>query len=139
MKSLAFKKVLISLYSMLIGSDGEVDEKEIEYGKKMAATVGIDEHLFLQEVKSLEEVPLPRVMNEALANMNSLTRDEQIYCIAWLCVIANADGFMAETEWKMIYRIYHIEFRLPLREIMQQQKRITQTIIKNNIELVPVL
>ena len=46
--------------------------------------------------------------------------------MAWLCVVANADGFMDKAEWHFIYDIYHKSLNLPLDEIMVVQKQLNQ-------------
>ena len=51
-----------------------------------------------------------------------------IRCIAWLCVLANADGFMDRAEWQFIYKIYHRELQLPLDVIMGVQKELMRKI-----------
>lgn len=38
--------------------------------------------------------------------------------------IANADGFMDPTEWRMIYQLYKDELNLNLDDILTQQKKI---------------
>jgi uncharacterized tellurite resistance protein B-like protein len=48
----------------------------------------------------------------------------QIRCIAWLCVVANADGFMDKKEWMLIYKVYHTELGLRLDDIMLVQKEL---------------
>ena len=126
-----FKEVLTKLYFILICADGNVNEKEVSYGRKMVEAEGIDENYFFTQIKLLEvnnqQVSLP----EAIAGLKKLTRQEQIRCIAWLCIIANSDEFMDKAEWQMIYKIYHKELQLPLDEVMKVQRSLTQSVYKN--------
>jgi uncharacterized tellurite resistance protein B-like protein len=55
-----------------------------------------------------------------------LDRNLQIRIVAWLCVVANGDGFMDKTEWQLIYTIYHKELNLPLEEIFKVQKELNR-------------
>jgi len=123
-----FNEVLTRLYFILICSDGNVNEKEIAYGRKMVEAEGIDENYFFSQIKLLEVNNQQKLLPEVIASLKKLTREEQIRCIAWLCLIANADGFMDKSEWQMIYRIYHKELQLPMDEIMRTQKTLSQTI-----------
>jgi len=66
------------------------------------------------------------LLAECVAVLKKLEKKVQIRYIAWMCVIANADGFMDKEEWKLIYRIYHKEMALPLDVIMEEQKTIKQ-------------
>lgn len=126
-----FKEVLTRLYFILICSDGNVNEKEVSYGRKMVEAEGIDEQYFFSQIKVLEVNNQQTLLPEAITYLKKLTRDEQIRCIAWLCVIANADGFMDKAEWQMIYRLYHKELHLPLDEVMKVQKSLASSIYRN--------
>jgi len=125
-----FKEVLTRLYFILICSDGNVNEKEVSYGRKMVEAEGIDEKYFLSQIKLLEVNNQHELLPDAIVGIKKLSRQEQIRCIAWLCVIANADGFMDKAEWQLIYKIYHKELNLPLDEIMKVQKTLAQTMYK---------
>jgi uncharacterized tellurite resistance protein B-like protein len=125
-----FKEVLTRLYFILICSDGNVNEKEVSYGRKMVEAEGIDEKYFFSQIKILEVHNQQELLPEAIAGIKKLSRQDQIRCIAWLCVIANSDGFMDKAEWQMIYKIYHKELNLPLDEIMKVQKTLAQSIYR---------
>lgn len=125
-----YKEVLTQLYFILICSDGHVNEKEVSYGRKMVEEEGIDESYFLSQIKLLEISNQQGLLPEAIESLRKLDRKEQIRCIAWLCIIANADGFMDKAEWQMIYRIYFKELHLPLDEIMKVQKDLNQMVYK---------
>jgi uncharacterized tellurite resistance protein B-like protein len=126
-----FKEVLTKLYFILICSDGNVNEKEVSYGRKMVEAEGIDEKYFFSQIKLLEVNNQQALLPEAISNLKKLSREEQIRCIAWLCVIANSDGFMDKAEWQMIYRLYHKELDLPLDEVMKVQKSLASSIYRN--------
>lgn len=126
-----FKEVLTRLYFILICSDGNVNEKEVSYGRKMVEAEGIDEKYFFSQIKILEVNNQQESLPEAIAGIKKLSRQDQVRCIAWLCVIANSDGFMDKAEWQMIYKIYHRELNLPLDEIMKVQKTLAQSIYRS--------
>jgi len=126
-----FKEVLTKLYFILICSDGHVNEKEVSYGRKMVESEGIDENYFFSQIKLLEVNNQQELLPEAIVNLKKLTKEEQIRIVAWLCVIANADGFMDKAEWQMIYRLYHKELQLPLDDIMKVQKLLASSIYRS--------
>jgi len=125
-----FREVLTRLYFILICSDGNVNEKEVSYGRRMVEAEGIDEKFFLSQIKLIEVNNQQALLPEAIADLKKLNKEEQIRVIAWLCVIANADGFMDKAEWQIIYRIYHKELHLQLDEVMKVQKVLAQSIYK---------
>jgi uncharacterized tellurite resistance protein B-like protein len=140
MKQTQLHEVLSNLYSLLIWSDGNVNEKEIALGYKMASFHGMDETLFQMRVKNFDSSQSSVLMNKTIGMMKTLHRDEQLCCIAWMCIIANADGFMDRAEWQMIYKIYHLELQLPLESVMDKQKKLSRLLHKENAtQLVAVL
>lgn len=126
-----FKEVLTRLYFILICSDGHINEKEVSYGRKMVEAEGIDEKYFFSEIKLLEVNNQQSLLPEVIKHLKKLNREEQVRCIAWLCVVANADGFMDKAEWQMIYRLYHKELSLPLDEVMRVQKSLASSVYRN--------
>lgn len=126
-----FKEVLTRLYFILICSDGNINDKEVSYGRKMVEAEGIDEKYFFSQIKVLEVNNQQSLLPEVINSLKKLSREEQIRCIAWLCVVANADGFMDKAEWQMIYRLYHKELALPLDEVMRVQKSLATSIYRS--------
>ncbi len=116
---------------MLIVADGKIDEKEIALGQQMSAVEGISRDEFSTQMVFLKSKDLVKLYQESLAGLKRLDRKQQIRAIAWLCVVANADGFMDRSEWQFIYKVYHKELGLPLDEIMAVQKNLN--IIKQQV------
>lgn len=119
-----FKSTIVQLYFLMIYTDGKVNQGEIELGKKMIQAEGITELEFNSQLEVLKGKDIAKVYNESLANLKRLTQVQQIRCIAWLCVLANSDGFMDKSEWQFIYKVYHKELQLPLDSIMEVQKKL---------------
>jgi hypothetical protein len=65
---------------------------------------------------------------DALLELKKLEMKDQIRIIAWMCVVANADGFMDKNEWQLIYKIYHKELALVLSEIFSVQKELNRLV-----------
>jgi uncharacterized tellurite resistance protein B-like protein len=118
------KGVIVRLYYVLIHADGQVSRKEMEWGQEMAKIEGFEPQEFRDMVMGLSGADSSEVMEEALTGLRQLETDSQIRMIAWLSVIANADGFMDSREWKIIYRLYHQELKLELKDVLQEQIRI---------------
>ncbi len=122
---------------MLVNSDGKVNQGEIAMGKKMIQAEGIAESEFNRQLESLTGREGTALYAECLTDLKRLKTEQQIRCIAWLCVMANADGFMDRTEWQFIYKIYHKELHLPLDQIMEVQKELNR-LTRDNIQSNPV-
>jgi uncharacterized tellurite resistance protein B-like protein len=122
---MSYKNILINLYYILVNSDGRQNEKEVLLGKQMCKTEGISEIEFEEKLNSLTQQNKAQVQTESVTHLKKLNRNEQVKAIAWLCLVANSDGFMDREEWKFIYKLYYTELQLPLEEILSVQKMLT--------------
>lgn len=125
MNIMNYKSVISRLYFLLINSDGKVNHAEISLGKKMIQVEGIVESEFNAELEFLKGRDHADIYKECLQEMKRLKPEQQIRSIAWMCVLANSDGFMDRVEWQFIYKIYHKELHLALDDIMKVQKELS--------------
>ncbi|NBW35883.1 MAG: hypothetical protein EBR30_12845 [Cytophagia bacterium] len=123
-----FKTTLTNLYYMLICADGKVNERELALGRKMMEAEGLGLENFEGDLEELKAKDISALYNDSLAALKKLDRSMQIKLVAWLCVIANSDGFMDKEEWILIYKIYHTELKLSLEEVMKTQKELNRII-----------
>jgi uncharacterized tellurite resistance protein B-like protein len=120
------------LYYLLIYADGNVNEKEVSLGKQMAKIEGLDS--FETRIEALKENTPPNLLANSINSLKKLERKQQIRCIAWMCVIANSDGFMDKEEWGLIYKIYNNELGLTLNEIMETQKELNKILFGSSFQ-----
>lgn len=126
MNALNPNATIAQLYYLLIHADDRVDEKEIEMGKKLVEMEGLNAELFYAELDRLENKKSKELLPQCSDVLKKFERKVQIHYIAWMCVIANSDGFMDKEEWKIIYQLYHNDLKLPLDSVMQEQKKIKE-------------
>lgn len=120
--------VLAKLYYTLIHADNKMNERELALGRQMVHCEGLSETSFDSEVAALSTKPAPVIFKEIVDGLKRLEPALQIRCIAWMCVIANADGFMDKKEWQFIYQLYHKELSLPLDQIMKVQNELIKLV-----------
>jgi uncharacterized tellurite resistance protein B-like protein len=123
-----FTFILSRLYFLLAYADGNVNEKESATAKHMIKNEVINEADFKTLMEALKTRNKETLFSESIAAMKKLDQKQQIRIVAWLCVVANADGFMDRTEWQLIYKIYHKELNLPLNNIFAVQKDLNRMI-----------
>jgi uncharacterized tellurite resistance protein B-like protein len=99
----------------------------------MMKAEGITAEEFEAHVKLLKGRDLEQLYADSMQALQKLERKQQIRIIAWLCVGANADGFMDRAEWQLIYRIYHKDLNLPLKEIFEVQKDLNRVIWEQSL------
>lgn len=123
-----YKATVSTLYFLLIHADANVGEKELLRGKQMMKAEGIEESKFNSLQEKLKLRKHEDIYKECIQAIKKLSVKSQIRCIAWLCVVANADGFMDKKEWMLIYKIYQTELNLRLDDIMMVQKELNKII-----------
>ncbi len=112
------------LYFLLTHADGEVHQKEQEMGDKMMWHESMSKEKFNAQIEFLANQDREKIFEDCMRELVSFSKNDQINCLAWMCLIANADGFMDKNEWDLIYRIYHKRLGLNLSEITARQKEL---------------
>ena len=119
---------IAKLFYLLTQADGEVNEQELAMVKLMISHERLNENLFFQELERLDFYSREEIMADCLEEMREQQTYDQVKFIAWMCLVANADGFMDQTEWQLIYYIYHKGLGINLQEIMEKQLKLKQTL-----------
>ena len=112
------------LYYLLTHADGELHEKEREMGEKMLWHESMGRERFQQDIDHLASQDSELIFKECMTELKTFHVNDQVNCVAWMCLIANADGFMDKNEWNLIYRIYQKELKLNLADITLRQKEL---------------
>lgn len=136
---MSYNTILTRLYYLLVNADGIVNQKEIAAAKQMISSENLIEEEFIVQMELLKMKDKSLLLGECIAALRELDQLEQIRLVAWLCVVANADGFMDRGEWQMIYRIYHKELGLPLHEIFKVQKELNRLIWEKKNSIATIL
>src|SRR5688500_19523786 len=121
-----YKSILPKLYFILVYADGDVNDHERSSGKILAKTEGLNDEDLRAEMELLKSKDKAALLTECITALKKLSRYHQIRAIAWLCVVANGDGFMDRAEWQLIYRLYHKELNLPLEEIFKVDRELNR-------------
>lgn len=123
-----YNTLITRMYFLIAYADGSFDQKEIQMGKQLVKTENLDEVEFNVQMQRLQNSDRNQLLAESVIALKNLEYQQQVRIIAWMCVVANADGFMDRAEWQMIYKIYHKELGLPLHDIFTVQKQLNQII-----------
>ena len=121
-----YKSILTKLYFILIYADGKVNDHELISGRQIVNAEKIAEEEFNVQMVLLKSKDPAALLIECIKELKKLNRRDQIRIIAWLCVVANGDGYMDKAEWQLIYKIYNKELSLPLEEIFVVQKELSR-------------
>jgi uncharacterized tellurite resistance protein B-like protein len=124
-----FRDGLSSLYFLLICADNVIDPREVRMGKNMMKVEGMDVDWFFEQLDYYSNMSKKAVYDYCLSSLRSCDRTQQLRCIAWMSLIARADGVRSQEELDLIYRIYHDEFNLPMDSILQVLGEIQDKVI----------
>ena len=70
----------------------------------------------LNEIESLSP---EYIFDRGIKALTKCEKTDQIKCLAWMNKIANADGYLADQEWSIIYKTYKKELDITLEEILE--------------------
>jgi tellurite resistance protein len=124
-----YNTALVDLCFLLSLADGAVTSKEEEACLAMAKHECIPDKLYSHRSKHLTYSDKNIVLAKALTAIKKLNLKSQINIIAWVALIANSDGFMAQDEWRFLYNIYHNELNLDLKQILERQKALNAILL----------
>jgi uncharacterized tellurite resistance protein B-like protein len=134
-----YQLVICKLYYLLAYADGSINDKEAAVAKQMIKTESISDDYFNLQMNLLNSRDKSSLYTECVQELRKLDEKNKIKIVAWMCVVANADGFMDRAEWQLIYKIYHKELGLPLNEIFSVQKELNKLIWGTSMSTATIL
>jgi len=130
---LNYATTLIQLYYLAVHADGEVAESELALGRQILRVENLPEgEIDRQRVEQQNLTQAERV--ERCSNaLRALSRESQIRCMAWMCLIADADWVVNNDEWSVITALYSDTLNLPLSEIVLVQAELNEKLREDTI------
>ena len=119
---------ITKLFYLITLVDGEQNEKEIEIGKKLAFHEKVNEIIFFKDLNTLNSFSHEDIYAECVQELKKAKEETQIRYLAWIGLIANADGFMDKKEWQILYDLYHKELKISLHDILNKQRDLANLI-----------
>ena len=119
-----------NLFYMLIKADGYIDPKELEMGRRMSDLEGFNSNEFECQVESLQKKNDNVIYQDCIEGLKKMSETDQVRFVAWMCLIANSDGFMHNAEWSLIYKIYHNELGLDRQMILDSQFKLRRQLLE---------
>lgn len=93
---------LLALTSVLINSDGEISEKELEYVEKIRASEGISDASFQSIRETILGKPEREVYQIGIDSINACTEDEKLRAFVKMYQMAMADGVIHVKEVRLL-------------------------------------
>lgn len=108
----AYSTGLLALTSVLINSDGEISEKELDYLMKIRESEGIPEALFNTIRKSILGKSEKEVYQIGIDSLNACSEPEKIRAFVKMYQLAMADGVIHVKEVRLLLyavKITHVD------------------------------
>jgi uncharacterized tellurite resistance protein B-like protein len=100
--SLSYATGLLALTSVLINSDGEISEKELEYIEKIRASEGIPGGLFASIRESILGKTEKEVYQIGIGSINACSDDEKLRAFVKMYQMAMVDGAIHVKEVRLL-------------------------------------
>ncbi len=119
-----FTEGLSSLYYLLICADRTIDTRELDMGKTMIEMEELDINHFYSKIDRYSTEPDKYVYNTCIHSLNHCSEEEKIRSLAWMKLIANADGNLDGKEFSLIQDICINEFNLSLNQVLKKEEAL---------------
>jgi len=119
MKNLsAYSTGLLALTAVLINSDGEISEKELDYVQKIRESEGIPDALFYSIRESIMGKTEREVYQTGISSLNACTEPEKLRAFVKMYQMALADGVIHVKEVRLLLyavKITHVDINTVVR------------------------
>ncbi|MCG8319808.1 MAG: hypothetical protein MI921_09930 [Cytophagales bacterium] len=113
-----FTESTLSLCYLIGNTNGNMTHFETRMYEFIKHKENISEHvadLILNEIESMSH---KYILERGVRALSQCEKPEQVKCLAWMNKIANADGYLGDQEWSIIYQVYNKELDITLEEIL---------------------
>lgn len=100
--SISYATGLLALTTVLISSDGEISEKELEYVQKIRASEGIQEAVFETITESILGKTEREVYQIGINSINACSEEEKLRAFVKMYQMAQADGVIHVKEVRLL-------------------------------------
>lgn len=114
-----FTESTLSLCYLIGNTSGDMNHFETRMYEFIKHEENISEEvadLILSEIGSMSH---EYILDRGIEALNQCEKTDQVKCLAWMNKIANADGYLADQEWSIIYQVYNEELDITLEEILE--------------------
>ena len=114
---------LLALTTVLINSDGEISEKELEYVEKIRLSEGISKPLFDAFRESISGKTERKVYQIGIDSINACDDQEKLRAFVKMYQMAMADGIIHVKEVRLLLyavKITHVDINTVVRLAEQQ-------------------
>ncbi|NOS93489.1 MAG: hypothetical protein HOP30_16330 [Cyclobacteriaceae bacterium] len=121
-----YQIAMCKIYYLTIYADGDLTDDEYETGKRILKEEGIIiDNLNIDSLVKFQALTRQEQINDCEMCLRELSRQEQVKCIAWMCLLAESDWVLSNPE-RAIYEHFTQVLNLTLAEISLAQSEMNR-------------
>ena len=128
-----FKEAFTYLYFLMLSADKIADLKELSLGNKIIKLEKLNKEEVMRELDILSAMPREKVYEQGMHYLKTTTRENQLKCLAYIDLMAKADGSIDEKERQLLSDLVEKELHLSMSEIIEIEKYLEKAIDKINM------
>jgi len=127
-----FQKAFAHLYYLMLSADRIADLNELALGNKIIEFEGFDKSDVMKQIDQLSAVSRGEAIEESVVLLKSISRDDQLKCLAYIKMIAMSDGSFDESESNLLHDIGSNELNILPKEINELEKQLRKKVKEEN-------
>jgi hypothetical protein len=121
-----FQKAFAHLYYLMLSADRVADLNELATGNKIIEFEGFDKDSVMKQIDQLSAVSRNQAIDDCLVLLKSISKEDQIKCLAYVKMIAMSDGSFDREESDLLHNIGSNELSILPQEIDTAEKKLRQ-------------
>jgi len=114
------KLTLAKIYFLMADLENGINVEEETLKQKIMKLEDVPESIFeLAEQQHLEHKNINEKTADCIQSLEQLNEVERTRCLAWMSLIANADGNLGDKEWDLIADLYIDVFDISVRDVVE--------------------
>jgi uncharacterized tellurite resistance protein B-like protein len=123
-----FQKAFAHMYYLMLSADRIADPSELALGNKIIKYEGFAKTEVMEQIDQLSSVSRNQAIEDSISLLRSISKDDQLKCLAYVKLIAMSDGSFDESESNLLHNIGTNELNVLPQEIDELEKQLKQKI-----------
>lgn len=124
-----FQKAFANLYYLMLSADRVANLSELVVGNKIIEFEDFDKSSVMKQIDLISAIPRNQAINESIDLLKSISKEDQLKCLAYVKMIAMSDGSFDESESDLLHNIGSNELNILPQEIDAIEKKLKQQVL----------
>jgi uncharacterized tellurite resistance protein B-like protein len=124
-----FQKAFAHLYYLMLSADRVANLSELVVGNKIIEFEDFDKSSVMKQIDHISAIPRNQAINESIDLLKSISKEDQLKCLAYVKMIAMSDGSFDESESDLLHNIGSNELNILPQEIDAIEKKLKEQVL----------